>query len=58
MNNREALEIMQSCSCTDCAWGCDSVIECECPDCEYKEATRQCVAVMEAWIEMQEAAQQ
>lgn len=58
MDNREALEIIKTCSCTDCAWQSENVIECECQDCEYKDATKQCIAVMEAWIEMQEAAQQ
>lgn len=54
----EAIRILESESCYECTWGCESPAKCNCPKCDLKSAVKVAIEALEEqrphgeWVEV------
>ena len=46
MTREEAISTLESESCYECTWGCESPAKCDCPKCDLKSAVKTAIEVL------------
>lgn len=47
MKNKEAITTLESESCYECSWGCESPVKCNCPKCDLKSAVNMAIDALQ-----------
>lgn len=47
MKNKEAITTLESESCYECSWGCESPVKCNCPKCDLKSAVNTAIDALQ-----------